>query len=301
MADEAVVESPEQAPVETPQVEDATPVEASEEVVAEEGVSDGAESVEPEAVVAETPEAEASPEPEPEIEPEPTPSLTWEEIREQYKEQIASERNTAAQEREQKLRRDLGNQEETKAFLKARAQELGIETDDDRVSFALKNNQDFGMNRAFVALGTGAAESLQLDGAEKDALMSLLDSTDPAETYRGAQRLVALAVERQGVPIGRQEVLEMSVDDLPEDSALAKSVQAHAKQRAGAAVKAAKLEAQPAREPAPEVAVGQVVGSDGEAIDPTKDQASNARAFNLGLITASEYATHSKKHGVPVS
>ena len=242
MADEELVGTEvEQAADDSAQAEDAAQDEAT--VVIDEGVSSGEQEIEPEAVLDTDVEgSEVTPEPE----PESAPRLTFDELREQFAEELEAERNTAAQEREEHLRREYGNQEATRQRLQALAKEAGFELENERVELALKNNSDYGQNVAYQSLAVGAVNAMGIDGVERDLLLQRVNSTKPEENYAAAQQLVALSNERIGAPIGRQQILDMSIDEvlkLDADSKLAKSLVARDERRLSAAKKADEIEA----------------------------------------------------------
>lgn len=240
MADEDVVVEEVQTPVEAPQVEEAAPIE---EVAAVDVVES-----EPE-VVLDEPVAE-------DVEPEPVVEtrLTPEELLEQYADVFDTERNKARQQREAELRFESATREETQRRVAALKEKLKASPEDnlDELNFVYDNAKGNAQLEVMRELATQAATAWAPDAETLDGLKATIAATadEAMETY--AAKMVAIAAQR----IARQNTVELTADDIPADSPLAKSFAEREQARVKAAREAALLEARPTREPEPEVSTG---------------------------------------------
>jgi len=256
VADDAI-ESVDQVEGDTPQVEAAVPDESTD-IVAE-VVADVEGSVTPETVVEDAPEAE-----EPVTEPDVS-TLSVSELRERYPDVAKALENAGAQAREAQLRREAGSKEETRkrvAALKARLAEVP-DGDTAGLDFMWDNAYANAQSEVMRTMARTAIESFNPGAEERQALETVIDSLDGDAVTRYAAQMVSLAADR----VGRRSVYEQSVEDIPADSPLAKSIHAAKQAFHEAETKAAALEAKPKREPAPTVTGGRVAPPAGE-IDP---------------------------------
>jgi hypothetical protein len=280
LAEEDVIVEEVQAPVEEPQAEEAVPEEEVAEVSVEEPVADEvldepvAEVVEPETV-------------------EPV-TLTREELLEQYADVFEAERNTARQRRESELRYESATREETQRRVAVLRKKLAESPDDDLESLNFVYDNAKGNSRLEVMreLAQQAATAWAPDAETLDGLKATIDATAPESMETYAAKMVAIAAQR----IARQNTVELTADDIPADSPLAKSFAEREKARVDAARRAATLEARTPREPEPEVGVGGVVGNSGDR-NPLREK---LRTQGRAGLTVAELTQVAAELGVPL-
>ncbi len=281
MADEDAIVEEVQAPVEEPQTEEAVPVEevvseSVEEPVAEEALDEPvAEAVEPDPI------------------PEPV-ELSREEVLERYADVFENERNKARQSRESELRRESATREETQRRVAELKQKLKESPDDDldSLNFVYDNAEGNSRVKIMRELAKQAANAGWATEETAASLNATIEATSPEAIETYAAELVGIAVNH----LGQRQTLELTADDIPADSPLAKSFAAREKSRVDAARKAATLEARPTREPEPVVGTGGVVGDSGNGNPLLMKLETEGR----GALTVAEIAQAAQLLGVPV-
>ncbi len=265
MADEPVDEVVAPEPV----AEVQEPVEAPEVEQTPEAIVDTpVEAVEPEPVGEEPTAPEA-------ITPEPVEAapLTLEALRAMsQKERMAYLRENApevasdleyagAQRKEAELKREAGSREQTAERLKAIRERLLANPDAEAedLNFLDANNYANAAQRHFVDWGQAwkqAFEATAEDQAKIDAAAAEGDSV----------KYAAVVLDTAAKRLGSQAVYEGSVEDIPADSPLGKSIAAREASRVASELQAADLEAKPKREPAPPVPGGRVATGGGDPL-----------------------------------
>lgn len=285
MADEDVTAEVDQTPADGPQIEEAEP-EAVVETA--EVVADDVEVPEAEVVLDDPVEAIVEEDTEPVV-----AELSREEILERYADVIADERHKARQAREAELRRESATREATRQRVAELKKKLAEAPDDDldSLNFVYDNAAGNARVELMREIAKQAADAWAPDEAQRESLFAAIDATGPEAIEQYASNMVGIAAKS----LGQQSAFALSAEDIPADSPLAQSFAAREKSRIAAAVKAAKLEAQPAREPAPEAGVGQPVGpTDGNPLLLKLEREGRA------ALTPAERAQAAELLGVPV-
>lgn len=290
-----------------------------DETVAPEPVAEAQEPVEapeveqtPEAVV-DTPESPAAPEAdsegstEPEVaspEPAESPPLTIETLRGMsQKERIAYLRENApevagdleyagAQREKARLEREAGSREQTAERLKAIRERLLANPDADAedLNFLDANNYANAAQRHFVEWGQAWKQAFEATAEDQARI-------DAAAAEGNAVKYAAVVLDTAAKRLGSQAVYQGSVEDIPADTPLAKSIVAARQKAIESELKAAELEAKGKRDPAPAVTGGRVAGSDPQ-IDPESSWSAASQAYNLGQIDSERYGNLASKFGV---
>jgi hypothetical protein len=187
-------------------------------------------------------------------------SLSVAEARARYPELARALENAGAQAREAQLRREAGSRESTRqrvAGIRARLAEMP-EGDPAGLDFVWENARAHASEELMRAMATNAIETFKPTSEERASLEAAVADQSGEGLRRTAMQLVTLAADR----VGRRSLYDLSIDDVPADSRLARSALEREQRRLEAERKAAAIERRASgRTPAPPTPAGRPVGT----------------------------------------
>lgn len=181
-------------------------------------------------------------------------------MRERYPEVARALQNAGAQAREAQLRREAGSRRETRARVAAIKSRLAQLPSDDAagLDFVWENAQANASDELMRAMAASAIETFNPSAEERATLEAAIANQRDGEGLRHyAMELVSMAADR----VGRRSMYDLSIDDVPSDSALARSAREREARRVEAERQAAAIEGRPRRTPAPPTPAGRPVGT----------------------------------------
>ena len=225
----------------TSQVEEAAPDE-SPDVVSE--VTPDVEAVDVPEPVADS-AVETDDQPSPEVAPPDLTSLTPKQLEDLNPELASALRNAGAQSREAQLRREAGSREATRARVQAIKAKLAELPDNDAagLDFVWDNAAANAQEAIMRQMAEQAIQSFDPSPEERQALESAVSSLEGDALSQYAAQVVSIAADR----VGRKTVYDMSIDDIPADSNLAKSARAREAKRIESEAQASEIEGKAGR------------------------------------------------------
>ena len=143
------------------------------------------------------------------------------------------------------------------AAIKSRLAELPSD-DAAGLDFVWENAQANASDELMRAMAASAIETFNPSAEERATLEAAIANQRDGEGLRHyAMELVSMAADR----VGRRSMYDLSIDDVPSDSALARSSREREARRVEAERQATAIEGRPVRAPAPPTPAGRPVGT----------------------------------------